>query len=59
MHEILKEITIMKNGVTKKFIVPDNTEEVAEIQQELATKANTNHRHNTFKRCVDCNERKR
>lgn len=48
MHEILKEITIMKNGVTKKFIVPDNTEEVAEIQQELATKANTNHTHTEF-----------
>ena len=38
----------MKNGVTKKFIVPDNTEEVAEIQQELATKANTNHTHTEF-----------
>ena len=48
MAEILKEITIVKNGVPKTFTIPDNTEEVAEIKQELANKANTNHTHTGY-----------
>lgn len=45
MHEILKEITIMKNGVPKKYIIPDYSDELNELKSDMANKANINHVH--------------
>lgn len=45
MHEILKEITIMKNGVPNKYIIPDYSEELNELKSGMANKANINHVH--------------
>ena len=45
MHEILKEITIMKNGVPKKYIIPDYSEEINGLKSGMTNKANINHVH--------------
>lgn len=48
MHEILKEITIMKNGVPKKYIIPDHSEEINELKSGITNKANINHVHGEY-----------
>lgn len=48
MHEILKEITIMKNGVPKKYIIPDYSEELNELKSGMTNKANINHVHGEY-----------
>lgn len=48
MAEILKEITIMKNGVPKKYIIPDHSEEINELKSGITNKANINHVHGEY-----------
>ena len=48
MHEILKEITIMKNGVPKKYIIPDHSEEINELKSGITNKASINHVHGEY-----------
>lgn len=48
MHEILKEITIMKNGVPKKYIIPDYSEEINGLKSGMTNKANINHVHREY-----------
>ena len=48
MSEFLREITIMKNGIPKKFLIPNHTEEIAAIQESLANKAEANHEHTSY-----------
>lgn len=48
MHEILKEITIMKNGVPKKYIIPDYSEEITALKSSMSNKADANHGHSEY-----------
>ena len=48
MAEILKEITIMKNGVPKKYIIPDYSEEITALKSSMSNKADANHGHSEY-----------
>lgn len=48
MPDYLKEITIVKNGIPKKFLIPNHTEEIAAIQESMANKAEANHEHTGY-----------
>lgn len=48
MSDYLKEITIVKNGIPKKFLIPNHTEEIAAIKESLANKAEANHEHTGY-----------